>query len=125
MSAVELAVETCTLKAQSPASGGSFVILPIGAGSFGSKMACQGKQVYTAIMFTVTGIVAPGITSGMEAEGAVTIVGTTTAVKVSGESPVRKGDTVTMLVVDTVYPYGSASVVVEVDDPGQTKAKAV
>jgi hypothetical protein len=122
MIAVELAVEGCTLKVQTPASGGSFVILPIGSGSIGSKMKCQGNQVYTSLAFTVTAVSMGAVVSG---SGGGTIAGTATKAKASGQPPVRKGDSVIITVTDANPPYGTASVTVEVNDPGQTKAKAV
>ena len=126
MSAVELAVEGCTLKVQTPASGGSFAILPIGSGSIGSKMKCQGNQVYTSLAFTVTEVaVTTSIPPVVSGSGGGTIAGTATKAKASGQPPVSKGDSVIITVTDANPPYGTADVTVEVDDPGQTKAKAV
>lgn len=122
-----LACVTATLKAQAPASGGSFTILPIvplGTGSLGSNVKCQSNEVYTAIKFTVTAIAVttPPITSG---SGGGTIVGTATKVKASTQPVVRKGDSVVISVTDTVTPFGSANVTILVDDPGQDKAKGL
>jgi hypothetical protein len=121
MSLLELACESCTLKVDPPASGGTFVILPIGSGSLGSKVHCQSAEVYTAIAFTVTAVSYGSVVSG---SGAGIITGTAAKIKVSGQAPVRKTDSLMITVTDVNPPYGTANVKVEVDDPGQDKAKA-
>jgi len=110
-----------TLKVSPPDSGGTFVILPIGGGSFGSKAACQGAEVYTAISFTVTGVVTGTVANG---SGAGVITGGGDKVKASAALVVRQGDSVDITVTDANPPYGTDTATIEVDDPGQDKARA-
>lgn len=129
MSAIELACEGCTLKFTNTSHTGSILIAPIGVGgSTGSKAKCRvndvDNQVYVGVKFTVSGASnGAGITAGT---GTGTITGSATKVKVSGQPPVRKGDCVTIIItgVQSGSPATYSSEL-EVDDPGQTKAKAV
>lgn len=121
MSAELMACLGATLRVVPPASGGTFVILPIGGGSLGSLAACQGAEVYTGIGFTVTGVVVGDVVSG---SGGGFISGEAENVDASGLPVVRQGDSVTITVADVQPPYGEEDVTVEVDDPGQQKTRA-
>ena len=121
MSVELIACVGATLAVVSPATKGSFSILPIGGGSMGSDAACQGKEIYTSISFTVTGVVVGVVASG---SGAGVIAGEATKVNAGGLPVVRKSDSVEITVTDAQPPYGTENVTVEVDDPGQQKARA-
>jgi hypothetical protein len=116
-----LAVEGLTLDFQDPTHSGTITIIP--ASVKYSKVKCNGNQVYTSISFTVTAFSGGGITSGT---GAGVITGSTTKTKVnSGVKPVRDDDSVTITITDSVSPFGTTSTTVLVDNPGQTKSKAI
>jgi hypothetical protein len=119
-----MACEGCTLKFSNPAHTGLITILPVGGGSSGSNAGCGGNQVYRGVAFTCTACSnGAGIINGT---GAGSISGTAVKVKVSAQPPVRKGDSVTITIVGTSGGSpASYSSTIEVDDPGQSKAKAV
>lgn len=114
-----LADTSCTLDFQDPSHSGTIVIIPASITS--SKVKTQSDEVYLSISFTVTAFVGPGITSGT---GAGVITGSTTKTGCNSISPIREDDSVTIVITDTVSPFGTTNTTVFVDDAGQTKAKA-
>lgn len=115
-----LAVEGLTLDFRSASHSGTIVILPVSV--MYPTVKCDGNASYISISFTVIAFAGGGISSGT---GAGVITGSATKVKIdTTDVPVREEDEVTIMITDSVTPFGTTNTTVYVSDAGQTKAKA-
>jgi hypothetical protein len=120
MSAELVAVEGLTLKFSNPLYTGTIVIGPGPVIWLPDVTKVIGKKIALSIPFTVTGFVGGGISSGTGA-GVLSAIGKKAAVQTL--PPVTLEDSVTILITDTVTPFGTLNVDVVIDDPAQSVVK--
>lgn len=124
MSLKNIAVEGCTLQLQN--GTGTITINP---GQASAKVKCDGKAVYTALKFTVSGYTGGAITVSGSGAGSGEIISTAQKNKAEGKSVFLEGDKSAVVTINGLQPSGSgtapatATETVTIQMAGQSKVK--
>lgn len=120
MSAKELATTGCTFKFENPAHSGTIVAVFVPA----LKVKCGGTECWTSVVLTCSACTNGTVTGGA---GVGTMMGDSSKVKSFTLSLGRKDTKVSNVVITGMIGQssGTYNTNIVVDDPGQTKVKAV